>query len=283
LLAEPDEAPALLSQWEKYSWPGLNSDEAGLMTLEDGLPLWLIYATFPDHVRATCLHWISLMAAGMEEMLDPEYSASVTWHDDIRLLTNVQAYNEYCYSVAGTVGGLGTELVIAHYDISERVAERMLEGSMACGRALQKTNIIKDFAEDAQRGVCYLPDEWLRQIGYTPLTLAGAPVEWSDLVLGDVLIELRDATEYVRSIPVDAKGYRIAALVCLLPAYQTMTSAAQRRAQLFTKEHQIKISRETMAHCLADAVALAPDNDAIAEHCQRLAKAISTEFQSMAV
>jgi farnesyl-diphosphate farnesyltransferase len=250
------------------------------MTLEDGLPLWLIYAGFPDHVRATCRHWISLMAAGMESILDPTQATSMTWYKQIRLPATVGAYNEYCYHVAGTVGGMGTELVIAHYGLPGSVGDRLLDGSKSCGRALQKTNIIKDFAEDLERGVCYLPDEWLRQIDYMPLTLAGAPQEWSYTVMQDVVSELRDATEYVRSIPTEAMGYRIACLVCLLPAYQTMLSAAQRLPRLFTHEHQIKITREMMAYCLHDAVSMAPDNDAIADYCQGLEQEIMSVFRA---
>lgn len=278
LLVEPSHAPLVLRQWENYSWPGLTTDEAALMTLEDGLPLWLIYAAFPDHVQAICRHWISMMAAGMESILDPAQATSMTWHGDIHLQTTVSGYNEYCYYVAGTVGGLGTELVIAHYGLTGRVADRLMDGSSACGRALQKTNIVKDFVEDLERRVCYLPDEWLREIDYMPLSLTGAPPSWSFSVIQDVLDELRNATEYVRNIPIEAMGYRIASLVCLLPAYQTMVSAAQRAPLLFTSEHQIKISREIMARCLNEAVSLSPDNDAITEHCRRLEQAVYTMF-----
>ena len=113
---------------------------------------------------------------------------------------------------------------------------------------------------------------------FSSRTLAGAPSAWSHAVLQDVLGELRDATAYVTDIPVEAMGYRIACLVCLLPAYQTMLSAAQRQPRLFTSEHQIKIARDKMAGCLHDAVTLAPDNDAIADHCLRLEQTIGTAF-----
>jgi farnesyl-diphosphate farnesyltransferase len=269
-----------LHQWQSFSWPGLTAEESALMTLEDGLPLWLIYATFPDHVRALCQYWISIMAAGMESNIDPTQTTSMTVQGNVRLLATVRAYNDYCYHVAGTVGGLGTELVIAHYRLTGTIAERLLEGSMACGRALQKTNIIKDFAEDLERGVCYLPDEWLQEIDHLPLKLAGAPLAWSGAVIRDVLTELRDATQYVQNIPIEAMGYRIASLVCLLPAYQTILCASQRQSRLFTRGHQIKIAREQMALCIQEATSLASDNNAIAEHCHRLEEAICYEFQS---
>jgi phytoene/squalene synthetase len=173
---------------------------------------------------------------------------------------------------------LGTELVIAHYHLRGRVAEKLLDGSKTCGRALQKTNIVKDFVEDLERRICYLPDEWLGEIGYKPLKLAGAARDWCYSVIQDVLGELRDATEYVRNVPAEAAGYRIASLVCLLPAYETMVSAARQHAQLFTQRHHIKINRETMARCLHEAVLMAPDNAAITDHCQRLEQAVNTEF-----
>jgi farnesyl-diphosphate farnesyltransferase len=246
------------------------------MTLEEGMPLWLIYATFPDHVRAIIRHWISLMAAGMQAMLDPDETTALTWYGDVRILSTVSAYDEYCYHVAGTVGGLATELVVAHYGLTGSTRERLMAGSKACGRALQKTNIIKDFLEDLERGVCFLPNEWLREIGHMPLRLAGAPAEWTYAVLQNVLDELRAATEYVQAIPTTAAGYRIAALVCLLPAYQTILTAAQRQPHLFTQGHQVKIAREMMAYCLHDAVAMAPDNHAITDHCRKLEQTIST-------
>lgn len=278
LLAEPAHAPLILSQWETYTWPGLSPDEAALMTLEDGLPLWLIYATFPDPVRAIFQHWISLMAVGMESVLDPQQTTSLTMYGDVRLLSTVRAYDEYCYYVAGTIGGLATELVSDHYQLTAHERAQLLEGSKACGRALQKTNIIKDFVEDLKRQVCFLPDEWLREIDYMPLRLAGAPAEWTYVVLKNVLDELRAATAYVCAIPATAAGYRISSLVCLLPAYQTLLSTAQQQPCLFTQGHQVKIARETMARCLHDAVSMAPDNDAISAYCHQLEQAISTAF-----
>lgn len=263
LLADPEAALELLADWEKESWPGLSPDERALMTLEGGLPLWLIYSTFPARTRSILKSWILLMAKGMELILDPAQRPPVVQHKDVRLLATAEAYNDYCYSVAGTVGGLGTELVIDHYGLSGNVARRLLSGSEACGRALQKTNILKDFVEDLERQICYLPNEWLCEIDHRPLGLAGAPIGWIHDLLGDILGELRNATAYVLDVPCQAAGYRIACLMCLLPAYETILRAAQRQAELFTAGHQIKIARETMFQCIHSAVSLAPDNDAI--------------------
>ncbi|MEI7518721.1 MAG: squalene/phytoene synthase family protein [Mycobacteriaceae bacterium] len=282
LLAEPESAPARLAEWEAASWPGLSPDERALMTLEGGLPLWLIYASFPTRTRSILRNWISVMATGMEAVCDPAQSASVTLRRNVRVLTTVEAYNDYCYSVAGTVGGMGTELVIDHYGLSCAEATSLLAGSQACGRALQKTNVLKDFAEDLQRQICYLPDEWLRDIDHTPLNLGGAPVGWVRDLLDDILTELRSATAYVLDVPHRAKGYRIASLMCLLPAYETILCAARRRAELFTAGHQIKIDRSTMVRCIHDAASLAVDDDAIRGLSQDFERAIRDTLQTAA-
>ena len=280
LLAEPESAPARLAEWEAESWPGLSADERALMTLEGGLPLWLIYASFPARTRSILLKWISLMATGMEAVCDPAQSSEVTLHRNVRVLTTADAYNDYCYSVAGTVGGMGTDLVIDHYGLSCTEATSLLAGSQACGRALQKTNVLKDFAEDLERQICYLPDEWLRGIDHAPLELAGAPVSWITNLIEDILTELRSATTYVLDIPHRAKGYRIASLVCLLPAYETILSAARHRSELFTAGHQIKIDRSTMVRCIHDAASLAGDDDAIRGLSQDFERAIRDTLQS---
>jgi hypothetical protein len=90
------------------------------------------------------------------------------------------------------------------------------------------------------------------------------------MVLADVLEELREATDYLLTLPYSAPGYRRAALLCLLPAYQTILSAARNQEILFTPAHQIKISHSTMAQCLVDSQAMLVDNEAVQQYGQRL-------------
>ncbi len=283
LLSEPGMAPTRLGQWDAVPWPGLSADERALMTIDGGLRLWLIYAGFPPHVRAILQQWISLMAKGMELVLDSGHSTPVVVRGNVKMLATVDAYNDYCYSVAGTVGGMGTELVIDHYGLTGDVAQSLLAGSEACGRALQKTNILKDFAEDLQRRICYLPDEWLRRIEHAPLDLAGAPNGWIEDVIGDVLVDLRSATSYVLDVPHQAAGYRIACLMCLLPAYETILSAARCRTRLFTADHHITIARPTMVVCIRSAVAIATDDEAIRRTCRDFDEAIRTVLRAGAL
>jgi phytoene synthase len=67
----------------------------------------------------------------------------------------------YCYQVAGTVGRLMAVLLGVRPGV-EREADT---AARALGSAMQRTNILRDLAEDACRGRCYLPDDALRDAG----------------------------------------------------------------------------------------------------------------------
>ncbi|MEZ6064428.1 MAG: phytoene/squalene synthase family protein [Planctomycetaceae bacterium] len=67
----------------------------------------------------------------------------------------------YCYHVAGAVG-----LCCIHvWGFSGPGAEA---AAVACGTAFQLTNILRDVAEDARHGRCYLPQDELAHFGVTP-------------------------------------------------------------------------------------------------------------------
>jgi hypothetical protein len=98
-------------------------------------------------------------------------------------------------------------------------------------------------------------------------------------VLQNVTHELRDATSYLLALPYHATGYRMASLLCLLPAYQTLLLTAQQQEKLFTPHHQIKISRLTMGRCVLDAGSMVKNNEAIHRYSQQLEQAIDATFR----
>lgn len=66
----------------------------------------------------------------------------------------------YCYHVAGAVG-----LCCIHlWGFEDRAA---IEPAISCGTAFQLTNILRDLAEDIDRGRVYLPQEDLERFGYS--------------------------------------------------------------------------------------------------------------------
>jgi phytoene synthase len=85
---------------------------------------------------------------GVSQDLEPHRFES--WHE----------LEQYCYHVAGAVG-----LCCIH--IWGFKGDDVHTSAVACGTAFQLTNILRDIAEDADRGRVYLPQEDLRQFGYT--------------------------------------------------------------------------------------------------------------------
>lgn len=278
LITNPKCANIIFNSWDQMDWPGLNPGERKLMGIVDGLRLWEIYGQFPVETRLIITRWAGKMAEGMSRVNNPQKYPNFKRRNGMLILKTAEDYNQYCYYVAGTVGHMGTELAVAHYKIKNSVANRLLANCEACGRALQKTNIIKDFAKDQDRGVCYLPDEWLREVAHAPLSLKGAPLPWKRKVLMDIMHELRDSVDYMLDLPHSATGFRMASLLCLLPAYETISLAAENLEQLFTTEHQVKISRDTMYQCLQSAQVMVNDNDRIVKYSKELSGIIEANL-----
>jgi farnesyl-diphosphate farnesyltransferase len=251
-----------------------------MMSLEGGSPLWQIYAHIPEIPRTVIGRWSSEMAKGMECAEDLDSEPLFVTHGEVRLLARVQDYNQYCYFVAGTVGHMTTDLIIDHYCLDDDTANILQDLCEACGRGLQKTNIVKDFARDLSRGVCYLPDKWMQDALYSPLTLSGAPLSWKQNILNDVMDELRDFFSYILALPYQAKGYRLASLLCILPACQTMLKAAYNQDKLFTSEHDIKISRMTFYRCIHDAKSMTTSNEAILKYRENIEEQFAKMFPS---
>ncbi|MFN8620995.1 MAG: phytoene/squalene synthase family protein [Chloroflexota bacterium] len=69
--------------------------------------------------------------------------------------------SRYCYQVAGTVGRMMASL-LGVAPGHEREADA---AARALGMAMQRTNILRDLAEDARRGRVYLPDDAFDAVG----------------------------------------------------------------------------------------------------------------------
>jgi len=103
-----------------------------------------------------------LPAAELEAVIDGvAMDAAAEIHD-----LDEAAFTLYCRRVAGAVGMLSVRI----FGLDGPEADRLAEAE---GEALQITNILRDLAEDAGRGRCYLPAEILDAHGIA----ARAPAE----------------------------------------------------------------------------------------------------------
>ncbi len=106
----------------------------------------------------------------------------------------------YCYRVAGTVG-LMTQNVMgidAFYEAASWIeVPDISEAAIALGIANQLTNILRDVGEDRQRGRIYLPQDEIKQFGYSEeeLLLGEINMQWKNLMA----FQLKRAREWFKS------------------------------------------------------------------------------------
>ena len=106
----------------------------------------------------------------------------------------------YCYRVAGTVG-LMTQKVMgidAFYEAASWIeVPDISEAAIALGIANQLTNILRDVGEDRQRGRIYLPQDEIKQFGYSEEELLSGEIndKWKNLMA----FQLNRAREWFKS------------------------------------------------------------------------------------
>ena len=121
-------------------------------------------------------------------------------------LRDVADLQAYCYTVAGIVGELLTELFILGRPAVSAVAAALRERARAFGEGLQLVNILKDSASDATQGRRYLPEDAdraavlelarsdLQQAAEYVLTLQSAGTERGIVAFNALPVRLAHAT-----------------------------------------------------------------------------------------
>lgn len=280
LIRDSTSVEDIYERWSELDWPGLTTEERQLMSKDGGVQLWEIFFSFPDFVQTSIARWLEEMIVGTLELAESSDRGQNLLVEEVTILASEDIYNRYCYFVAGTVGRMGTELANSFYEIVPQQAEKLSQLSEDCGRALQKTNIVKDFEKDlSERKLCYLPKSWMDEVELSPLKLEDAPLQWKRMVILDALESANKSVEYVLTIPENATGFKLASLMCLLPAYQTLLFASQNHQTLFTPKHHVKISRETFSQCFTDAKSMLKGDRQLQEYSENLQEQIETALR----
>jgi hydroxymethylglutaryl-CoA reductase len=128
------------------------------------------FASLLPAQRAAIYPSVREMSKGMRS-----YSERADAEGGLRL-RNTADLEKYCYFVAGTVGELLTALFSLAFPVSDAVKKELEARAVSFGLGLQLVNILKDVAEDAERGDCFLPKEEADALGL-PLAELLAPTE----------------------------------------------------------------------------------------------------------
>ena len=183
---------------------------------------------------------VETMAEGM-----PIFQAQ-NLHNGLATLADL---DRYCYYVAGCVGEMLAKL-FCHY--SPEIAqhrEELLTLSVSFGQGLQMTNILKDIWDDAQRGVCWLPQDIFTETGFDLKKLSPETDDEHFRMGLEHLISiahghLHNALIYTQKIPAHETGIRNFCLWALGMAVLTLKKIKQNLD--FKHSDQVKITRNSV-------------------------------------
>lgn len=181
---------------------------------------------------------VETMANGM-----PVFQA-LDLHAGLKTMSDM---DDYCYYVAGCVGEMLAKL-FCHYSAEINAnKEQLLKLSVSFGQGLQMTNILKDIWDDAQRGVCWLPQDIFTETGFD-LKFLTPETEDEDFRKGlEHLISiahghLQNALEYTQLLPRNETGMRNFCLWALGMAVLTLKNIKNNLD--FNDSEQVKITRK---------------------------------------
>lgn len=183
---------------------------------------------------------VETMANGM-----PVYQA-LDLHAGLKTLKDM---DDYCYYVAGCVGEMLAKLFCHYSNEINQHREDLLKLSVSFGQGLQMTNILKDIWDDAQRGVCWLPQDIFNETGFDLATLTPATDdECFRLGLTHLISiahgHLQNALTYTQLLPSHETGIRNFCLWALGMAVLTLKKIKENLN--FNESNQVKITRNSV-------------------------------------
>ncbi|MFW5999243.1 MAG: phytoene/squalene synthase family protein [Halanaerobiaceae bacterium] len=156
------------------------------------------YDGLDSRIKEFSHRWLVEMNEGMQEYLEKPVD---TFSD----------LDEYCYYVAGTVGGFLTDLVVYLSDLSGASEKLLEENFVDAGLFLQKVNIIRDIKRDLRkREKNFWP---LKELGISPEELLDENCKERamaalDKMLRDVKRHIPGLQSYMETLPQEFCGYR---------------------------------------------------------------------------
>ena len=223
--------------------------------------------------RTAIRPWVQEMCDGMAEFARIHARARP---DRLEALASIEELDRYCYYVAGTVGHLLTELFRLHHPrLTRKHYARLKELSTSFGLGLQLTNIIKDVADDRQRGWSFIPRQLCQLAGTTPEELLSPHLSRQSQLAMELLIakakrHLKDALDYCTALPRSAYRLRLFCLTPLFFAVRTLHKA-ERDPRLLDPGHKVKITRGEVYRIICATYVLAPNNHLVRAYYRQLA------------
>lgn len=132
---------------ELTSTGGSAADDIELLKVMDQAVNLLL--RYDEEIQAVLCRALSIMSHGMSSNLRRRL------HEENHTVSDLDEVDSYCYFVAGVVGEMLAELFVLHDREVDK--KELLDLAVSFGEGLQLTNILRDRARDASRGVSFIP------------------------------------------------------------------------------------------------------------------------------
>jgi farnesyl-diphosphate farnesyltransferase len=184
-------------------------------------------------------------------------------------LRSLDDLEHYCYFVAGTVGKLLTALFELEVpDLDQELLIPIRARSVSFGIALQMVNIVKDVAEDLERGDCFIPEELAENEGIRLEDMLDSRHRDAGLrIIGAVCDRAREhlarAQQYTLLWPTEAaEQLRLFCAVPLVLALATLREVEE-GSDALKPGRTPKITRQTVHRIWSDAHVAVKRNDTL--------------------
>jgi farnesyl-diphosphate farnesyltransferase len=191
-------------------------------------------------IQKTSYKWLAEMNEGMQKYLNKQVD---TFFE----------LNEYCYYVAGTVGGFLTDSLITLGDVSKKDERRLVENFVEAGLFLQKVNIIRDIKLDIlNHKKHYWP---LYELEITEEELIDKTNQKRALIVlekmvSDVKKHAKALVKYYNAIPDEFSGYKKFFSVNNAMGFATI-ELIENNTDLFYTDKKLKIKKREVLKILA--------------------------------
>ena len=200
----------------------------------------------------------------------------------MRSLESRRELDSYTYLVAGCVGEFWTRITVTHTEaLRSWDLEEMSAIGVRFGQALQMTNVLRDLAADLHSGRCYLPSEWLSEIGLTPqdltdprIGLAARPVLARGIEVA--LDHFSEAERYLVAIPQSCVRLRLSAMWPLLMGLATLERVVRSQYWLNPRV-RLKVSRLWVLRMMAASLFVVHSDRLVSMWIRRLTRRVRLE------
>lgn len=144
-----------------------------------------VYAGTPTHSPAFEAFREVVLRHGIEQRYALQHLDGFAMDVSQREYRRIDDTLEYCYHVAGVVGLMMAQIMGVSDDAT-------LDRACDLGLAFQLTNIARDIVEDASVGRCYLPGDWLDELGIPHDRLAAPEHRPAVAVLAKRLVDMAE-------------------------------------------------------------------------------------------